>query len=163
VRAARSLSARAAPLTLVPRAGGVQLPLLGHGAGSRSHTLHPTLAGCAAPSAQLSTASAGAAAPPASDASSPPPTEAALSEPAFHRIADAALVALEGVVTASPELEAAILRAVEESDDNDADFDVSLAQGVLTLRLGPRGTYVLNKQTPNRQIWWSSPLSGPRR
>ena len=25
------------------------------------------------------------------------------------------------------------------------------------------GTYVLNKQPPNRQIWLSSPLSGPKR
>ncbi len=24
-------------------------------------------------------------------------------------------------------------------------------------------SYVLNKQTPNRQLWLSSPLSGPRR
>lgn len=29
--------------------------------------------------------------------------------------------------------------------------------------MGPHGTWVLNKQTPNRQIWWSSPLSGPLR
>jgi len=36
-------------------------------------------------------------------------------------------------------------------------------QGVLTLQLGAKGTYVLNKQTPNRQIWWSSPVSGPKR
>lgn len=25
------------------------------------------------------------------------------------------------------------------------------------------GTYVLNKQPPNKQIWLSSPLSGPKR
>ena len=24
-------------------------------------------------------------------------------------------------------------------------------------------TYVLNKQAPNKQIWWSSPISGPHR
>lgn len=29
---------------------------------------------------------------------------------------------------------------------------------VLTLKLGELGTYVLNKQTPNRQIWLSSPV-----
>ena len=29
---------------------------------------------------------------------------------------------------------------------------------VLTLKLGCLGTYVLNKQTPNRQIWLSSPV-----
>lgn len=29
---------------------------------------------------------------------------------------------------------------------------------VLTLKLGSLGTYVINKQTPNRQIWLSSPV-----
>jgi frataxin len=27
----------------------------------------------------------------------------------------------------------------------------------------PRGVYVLNKQPPNKQIWLSSPISGPKR
>lgn len=27
----------------------------------------------------------------------------------------------------------------------------------------PVGTYVLNKQPPNQQIWLSSPLTGPKR
>ena len=27
----------------------------------------------------------------------------------------------------------------------------------------PRGTYILNKQPPNKQIWLSSPVSGPKR
>lgn len=35
--------------------------------------------------------------------------------------------------------------------------------GVLTLALGDKGTYVLNKQAPNKQIWSSSPVSGPVR
>ena len=35
--------------------------------------------------------------------------------------------------------------------------------GVLTLALPPAGTYVLNKQPPNKQIWLSSPMSGPKR
>lgn len=35
--------------------------------------------------------------------------------------------------------------------------------GVLTLSLAPHGTYVINKQPPNQQIWISSPLSGPMR
>jgi hypothetical protein len=33
-----------------------------------------------------------------------------------------------------------------------------MQQGVLTVDLGNRGTWVLNKQTPNRQLWWSSPI-----
>jgi frataxin len=30
--------------------------------------------------------------------------------------------------------------------------------GVLTLNLGTHGTYVVNKQPPNKQIWLSSPF-----
>jgi frataxin len=33
----------------------------------------------------------------------------------------------------------------------------------LTINLGKTGCWVLNRQSPNRQIWWSSPISGPRR
>jgi len=32
-----------------------------------------------------------------------------------------------------------------------------LQSGVLTVKLGDHGTYVINKQTPNKQIWLSSP------
>ena len=43
-------------------------------------------------------------------------------------------------------------------------YDISLAMGVLTVDLGGgRGTYVVNKQGPNRQLWLSSPQSGPSR
>ncbi|KAJ3621314.1 hypothetical protein MTP99_003465 [Tenebrio molitor] len=42
--------------------------------------------------------------------------------------------------------------------------DVSYSDGVLTVNLGPEhGTYVINRQLPNRQIWLSSPVSGPKR
>lgn len=44
-----------------------------------------------------------------------------------------------------------------------AEIDVELAQGVLTLVLPGIGTYVINKQPPNKQIWLSSPISGPKR
>lgn len=33
----------------------------------------------------------------------------------------------------------------------------------MTVNLGEHGTYVINRQTPNRQIWLSSPTSGPKR
>ena len=72
-----------------------------------------------------------------------------LSEAHFHNLADRTLQNLELSVT-----------SLEDSVDG---FDMSYAMGVLTVRLGGKGTYVLNKQTPNRQIWWSSPVSGPRR
>ncbi|XVE66284.1 hypothetical protein DITRI_Ditri08aG0068000 [Diplodiscus trichospermus] len=42
-------------------------------------------------------------------------------------------------------------------------FDVDYGNEVLTQKLGALGTYVLNKQTTNLQIWLSSPVSGPSR
>ncbi|KAJ3176400.1 hypothetical protein HDU87_005269 [Geranomyces variabilis] len=44
-----------------------------------------------------------------------------------------------------------------------AGFDVVYASGVLNVTLGSLGTYVVNKQPPNKQIWLSSPVSGPKR
>jgi len=35
--------------------------------------------------------------------------------------------------------------------------------GVLNVSVPGIGTYVLNKQPPNKQIWLSSPISGPKR
>jgi len=42
-------------------------------------------------------------------------------------------------------------------------YEVEYHSGVLTLILGNHGTYVINKQPPNKQIWLSSPFSGPKR
>lgn len=43
-------------------------------------------------------------------------------------------------------------------------FGHFLQDGVLTVQLGSKyGTYVINRQTPNKQIWLSSPYSGPKR
>ncbi|XP_044745353.1 frataxin homolog, mitochondrial [Coccinella septempunctata] len=42
--------------------------------------------------------------------------------------------------------------------------DISYNDGVLTINLGKEyGTYVINRQLPNKQIWLSSPISGPKR
>ncbi|SCU89707.1 LAFA_0E20230g1_1 [Lachancea sp. 'fantastica'] len=41
--------------------------------------------------------------------------------------------------------------------------DIELTQGVMTVVVPSVGTYVLNKQPPNKQIWLSSPVSGPNR
>eukprot|EP00035_Acanthoeca_spectabilis_P009250 m.164882 g.164882 ORF g.164882 m.164882 type:complete len:192 (-) comp14662_c2_seq2:1784-2359(-) len=51
---------------------------------------------------------------------------------------------------------------VDDHPDGDT-FDVSFGDGVLTLNLASHGIYVINKQTPNQQIWLSSPTSGPKR
>lgn len=37
-----------------------------------------------------------------------------------------------------------------------------IQSGVLTLTLGVNGTYVINKQPPNKQIWLSSPIRRDR-
>ncbi|KAK7207111.1 hypothetical protein BZA70DRAFT_270509 [Myxozyma melibiosi] len=56
-----------------------------------------------------------------------------------------------------------IMTHCEDLADTKPQIDVELAQGVLTLILPPNGTYVINKQPPNKQIWLSSPISGPKR
>uniref|UniRef100_A0A2K6USQ4 Frataxin, mitochondrial n=1 Tax=Saimiri boliviensis boliviensis TaxID=39432 RepID=A0A2K6USQ4_SAIBB len=43
------------------------------------------------------------------------------------------------------------------------DYDVFFGSGIVTAKLiRALGTYVINKQTPNKQIWLSSPSSGPK-
>ncbi|XP_060663860.1 frataxin homolog, mitochondrial [Drosophila nasuta] len=55
----------------------------------------------------------------------------------------------------------------DELTENASDLigtDVAYGDGVLTVNLGQtHGTYVINRQTPNKQIWLSSPTSGPKR
>ena len=44
----------------------------------------------------------------------------------------------------------------------DDEYDYKTASGVLNIEFGSKiGTWVLNKQAPNQQLWLSSPLSGP--
>ncbi|KAL9105372.1 MAG: hypothetical protein Q9187_008722 [Circinaria calcarea] len=57
----------------------------------------------------------------------------------------------------------ALVLELEELQEEREDVDCEYSAGVLTLTFPPHGTYVLNKQPPNRQIWLSSPLSGPKR
>ena len=78
-------------------------------------------------------------------------TSETLSERDFHRHADLTMGQLLGS-----------LEDVVESHEV-ADSDVELGQGVLTCSLGDLGTYVYNKQAPNKQMWASSPVSGPNR
>lgn len=74
-----------------------------------------------------------------------------LLEEEFHKLSDEFLHNLQE-------------KLEEYGDDLQIDgFDLDYASGVLTMKLGDLGTYVINKQTPNRQIWLSSPVSGPAR
>ncbi|PAV22306.1 Frataxin [Pyrrhoderma noxium] len=58
-----------------------------------------------------------------------------------------------------------LLESLENVIDEigDPGYEVEYSSGVLTLSLGDKGTYVINKQPPNKQIWLSSPISGPKR
>ncbi|KAF2151797.1 Frataxin [Myriangium duriaei CBS 260.36] len=72
-----------------------------------------------------------------------------LEDDAYHTLADGYL---ERVVA-----------RMEEIQEGREDVDVEFASGVLSITFPPHGTYVLNKQPPNRQIWLSSPVTGPKR
>jgi len=54
----------------------------------------------------------------------------------------------------------ALYDALDAYAEENLEADLEYSAGVLTLTL-PDGTYVVNKQPPNRQIWLSSPRSGP--
>lgn len=78
--------------------------------------------------------------------------EALWPEADYHKVADETLDELIDLVG----------KLESELDD----VDITLSMGVLNINLGEKfqnKAWVINKQTPNRQVWWSSPLSGPRR
>ncbi|KAI9706406.1 MAG: Mitochondrial chaperone Frataxin [Candelina mexicana] len=56
-----------------------------------------------------------------------------------------------------------LVRKLEALQEEREDVDVEFSAGVLTVSFPPAGTYVINKQPPNKQIWLSSPISGPKR
>ena len=70
----------------------------------------------------------------------------------FHKVADKSLDELYDVMSH--------LEIVDKTAD---DIEISLSQGVLKLESSNHGSWVINKQAPNKQLWWSSPISGPRR
>ncbi|KIH93516.1 mitochondrial chaperone [Sporothrix brasiliensis 5110] len=80
---------------------------------------------------------------------------AGMTESEYHALADEYLDRL--------------LVRLEDMQDAREDVDVEYASGVLTLSFSPSEpgarprTYVINKQPPNKQIWLSSPISGPKR
>ncbi|KAI0541378.1 mitochondrial chaperone Frataxin [Xylaria digitata] len=56
-----------------------------------------------------------------------------------------------------------LLQEYERMQDRRTDIDVEYSSGVMNLTIKDIGTYVINKQPPNKQIWLSSPSSGPKR
>lgn len=94
-------------------------------------------------------------------------TPAVITDAEYHAAADAFM---ERLLTHLEELE-------ESHGEMDVEYsacflvlsynkktDDVIQSGVLNIRFGPEiGTYVVNKQPPNKQIWLSSPKSGPKR
>ncbi|KAI1245007.1 hypothetical protein MGN70_011895 [Eutypa lata] len=56
-----------------------------------------------------------------------------------------------------------LLNKFEAAQDERDDIDVEYSAGVMNINITGIGTYVINKQPPNKQIWLSSPISGPKR
>ncbi|KAG7332645.1 hypothetical protein KOW79_004479 [Hemibagrus wyckioides] len=76
-----------------------------------------------------------------------------LTEGVYEKLADETLDAL-----------AEYFEDLTDENFTAPDYDVVFSSGVLTVKVGgDHGTYVINKQTPNKQIWLSSPISGPKR
>ncbi|KAI4599146.1 Mitochondrial chaperone Frataxin [Pestalotiopsis sp. 9143b] len=73
---------------------------------------------------------------------------ASITDEQYHKLADQYLDDL--------------LVTFEEEQDAKDEIDVEYSAGVMNIKY-PHGTYVINKQPPNKQIWLSSPLSGPKR
>ncbi|KAH6682800.1 Frataxin-like domain-containing protein [Halenospora varia] len=57
----------------------------------------------------------------------------------------------------------ALVDKLEQLQEEDEQVDCEYSAGVLTVAFPPNGTYVINKQPPNKQIWLSSPITGPKR
>jgi len=76
-------------------------------------------------------------------------TAASLNDDDFHNLADAFLER--------------VLAAVEDVQEKRDDIDVDYHDGVMNVTVREAETFVLNKQPPNKQIWLSSPVSGPKR
>ncbi|KAF2016932.1 Frataxin [Aaosphaeria arxii CBS 175.79] len=93
------------------------------------------------------------------ESENPPPKESEPSElptvptdiptAEYHELADAYLEEL--------------VNQLELNQEKRPDLDVEYAAGVLEVSILSKGTYVLNKQPPNKQIWLSSPITGPKR
>ncbi|KAI1139953.1 Frataxin-like domain-containing protein [Hypoxylon sp. FL0543] len=56
-----------------------------------------------------------------------------------------------------------VLAKFEEKQDEQGEIDVEYSSGVMTVKIPKLGVYIVNKQPPNKQIWLSSPVSGPKR
>ena len=54
----------------------------------------------------------------------------------------------------------AVLARVESSIENEPDLDVDLEAGILTVSLADGSRIIVNRQTPNREIWVAARSGG---
>ena len=89
-----------------------------------------------------------------------------LSDSQYHDLADAylqnLLESLEALADVPPSPAQSASRDAPVQPFDPTKIDAEYSQGTLEIRT-PMGTYVINKQPPNRQIWLSAPVSGPKR
>lgn len=62
-------------------------------------------------------------------------------------------------ITIADELITNIADQIENSDPN-GDKDIDLSAGILVIN-DERGTFIINRQTAAKEVWLSSPISGP--
>lgn len=92
-----------------------------------------------------------------------------LSDAEYHERADAYLESLLSKLETLQEergdidVELSVCCCIQLLNLSWANCGYRLQAGVLNIIAPGTGTYVLNKQPPNRQIWLSSPISGPKR
>ncbi|EST09380.1 Frataxin/CyaY [Kalmanozyma brasiliensis GHG001] len=98
-------------------------------------------------------------------------TASPLTDGEYHKLSNHVLDSL--TETFEMLLEEADIEALEEDARSKnqgatrgspaSEWDIECASGVMNLRCGVHGIWVINKQPPNKQIWLSSPKSGPKR
>ncbi|SAM84275.1 related to YFH1-mitochondrial matrix iron chaperone [Ustilago bromivora] len=98
-------------------------------------------------------------------------TASPLADSEYHKLSNHVLDSL--TETLETVLEEADIETLEEQaraqnkaatrGSSASEWDIECASGVMNLRCGVHGTWVINKQPPNKQIWLSSPKSGPKR
>uniref|UniRef100_A0A665V8X6 Frataxin, mitochondrial n=1 Tax=Echeneis naucrates TaxID=173247 RepID=A0A665V8X6_ECHNA len=91
-------------------------------------------------------------------------TPPGLEDPTPVHISELSEVVYEKLANETLDALAEFFEDLADKDFTGTDYDVVFSSGVLTVKVGgDHGTYVINKQTPNKQIWLSSPTSGPKR
>ena len=89
----------------------------------------------------------------------------------YHQYANCTLEAIQEVYdersdndpTLAMDVEYAVCLALHDHLCSYITVRLLWQDGVLNVEVGTLGTFVLNKQAPNRQLWVSSPISGPLR